>query len=351
MGKATIAPSMLVRALKGERVWPPPVWLMRQAGRYLAEYREVRERAGSFLDLCRNPELAARVTLQPIERFGFDAAIVFADILLVAAALGQELRFDDGSGPVLEPALSVAGLGVLDDAHADEALTVVGETVGIVRQKLARDVAVIGFCGGPWTVATYMVAGRASGDHAEARAMAYRDPAGFAAAIELIAEVSARYLVAQARAGAAALKIFDSWAGVLPEAEFARWVIAPTRHMVEHVRAAVPDIPIIGFPRGAGMLYERFAAETGVDAVALDTQVPRSLGRSLQARLPVQGNVDPVALEVGGAALDAAVARALADFAAGPYVFNLGHGIGKDTPVAHVARLVELVRGAPDPGG
>ena len=351
MGKATVAPSKLIRVLKGERVWPPPVWLMRQAGRYLAEYRQVRERAGSFLDLCRDPELAARVTLQPVERFGFDAAIVFADILLVAAALGQELRFEDGSGPMLAPALSVAGLGVLDDAHADESLAVVGETVGIVRRELAPEVAVIGFCGGPWTVATYMAAGGASGDHAEARAMAYRDPAGFAAMIELVSEVSARYLVAQARAGAGALKIFDSWAGVLPEAEFVRWVIEPTQRMVKHVRAAVPDIPIIGFPRGAGMLYERFVAETGVDAIALDTQVPRSFGQSLQARLPVQGNVDPVALEVGGVALETAVEQALADFCGGPYVFNLGHGIGKDTPVAHVARLVELVRGASDPGG
>ncbi len=311
----------------------------------MPEYRKVRECAGSFLNLCHNSKLAAKVTIQPIERYGFDAAIIFADILLIAAAIGQSLRFDEGHGPILEPALGEVGFGVLDQSGANDALATIPETVKLVRSRLDPSVAVIGFCGGAWTVATYMVAGRASGDHLQVRATAYRDAEGFQTLIDMLCDVSVRYLVAQAQAGADVLKIFDSWAGVLPETEFQRWVIEPTRRIVDGVRSKVPEIPIVGFPRGAGSLYRRFVAETGVDAVALDTQVSRNLGRELQAELPVQGNVDPVALEVGDIALDRAVAQAVENYGQGPYVFNLGHGIGKNTPLENVEQLMKLVKG------
>lgn len=340
----------LIDVIEGRPSWPPPVWLMRQAGRYLPEYREVRARAGSFLDLCYAPDLAAEVTLQPIRRFGFDAAIVFADILLVPHAMGIGLRFAEGEGPVLEPPSnqsSVAGLQI--EGSADR-LQPVYETLARVRSELDEETALIGFCGAPWTVATYMAAGGSSADHLEARLWAYRDPDSFQALIDALVTVSADYLVRQLQAGANVVKVFDSWAGILPEVQFERWVIDPTRALVGQVREAVPGARIIGFPRGAGPLYSRYAEETGIDAVAFDQTLPLEFVRkNLQTICPVQGNIDPAALLAGGDALTDMAATTAAAMGRGPYICNLGHGIHKDTPPEHVAMLVETLRAMPAP--
>jgi uroporphyrinogen decarboxylase len=352
VGMECMATTRLERVLGGERIWPPPIWLMRQAGRYLPEYRAVRAQAGSFVDLCLDPERAAEVSLQPVERFGLDAAIVFADILLVAGALGQQLRFDEGQGPVLTPALGGLGLDGLDREPARDFLSPVGETVALVRERLDRRVGLIGFCGGAWTVATYMAAGGVSGDHMAARSWAYRDPDGFQELIDRIVDVSVGYLVGQLRAGADAVKIFDSWAGVLPDGQFARWVIEPTRRMAESVRAAVPGAKVIGFARGAGLRHLGYAMQAGLDALAVDEAVPLDFAAgTLQPRLPVQGNLDPAALLAGGPQLEVAAREIVTALGGRPFVFNLGHGIHKDTPPEHVARLVDVVRGAADPIG
>jgi uroporphyrinogen decarboxylase len=326
---------------------PPPIWLMRQAGRYLPEYRAVRERAGSFLDLCYSPGLAAEVTLQPIRRFGFDAAILFADILVVPDALGQGVRFVEGEGPRLDPVRSSADFGVLNAAKAAPKFARVAETVARVRRDLPPETALIGFCGSPWTVATYMVAGRGSPDQAEARLWAYRDASGFARLIELLVAVSIDYLDAQIRAGADCVQLFDSWAGSLPEPEFERWVIAPTRTMVAALKAKHPEVPVIGFPRGAGTKAQRYVVETGVDGIGCDTTMPLALMRDgLAPCAVVQGNLDPLLLVAGGRAMEQRVDEILHALDGQRFVFNLGHGIVPETPPEHVARLVELVRGA-----
>ena len=336
--------SRLLRVLAKEPVSPPPVWLMRQAGRYLREYRQVREKAGSFLDLCLNPKLAAEVTLQPLRRFDLDAAIVFSDILMVPYALGQRLEFVEGEGPRLEPIRSGAGIARLDPAAAPERFAPVYATLRLVAPRLPAGVPVIGFCGAPWTVATYMVEGQGSKDQAEARLLAYRDPASFQKLIDLLVETSADYLVNQVKAGASALQIFDSWAGSLPEDEFERWCIVPTKRLVELVKARLPEIPIIGFPRGAGVLAERYARETDIDAIGCDTSMPVGWMRRLQEHLPVQGNLDPLLLVAGGPRLDRRVRSIIETLGSGPFIFNLGHGILPETPIEHVARLVELVK-------
>jgi len=321
------------------------MWLMRQAGRYLPEYRKLRGEVGSFLDLCLNPKLAAEVTLQPLRRFDFDAAIVFSDILIVPYALGQKLDFVEGEGPRLEPVSTVAALAKLDAAAAPVRFAPVYETLERVTAELPLGVPVIGFCGAPWTVATYMVEGSGSKDQAEARLWAYRDPAGFQRLIDLLVEVSTGYLLGQVKAGAGALQIFDSWAGSLPEDGFRRWCIEPTRAMVRRVKAEAPGVPVIGFPRGAGVLTEAYAKETSVDALGCDTSLPLSwIKERLQALVPVQGNLDPVLLLAGGPALDRRVGEILAALGAGPFVFNLGHGILPETPPEHVSRLVDLVK-------
>jgi uroporphyrinogen decarboxylase len=318
---------------------------MRQAGRYLPEYREIRSRVGSFLDLCRTPELAAEVTLQPLRRFDLDAAIVFSDILIVPYALGQKVEFVEGEGPRLDAVKNEKALAKLDAGKADAALAPVYETVNRTCAALPRNVPVIGFCGAPWTVATYMVEGRGSKDQAEARLLAYREPETFGDLIDLLVETSAEYLLGQINAGASALQIFDSWAGSLPEDEFARWCIEPTRRIVERLNGSVPDIPVIGFPRGSGPLAVRYAKETGVDAIGCDTGLPLHwIRRELQPLLPVQGNLDPLLLVAGGPELDARVKSTLAALGDGPFVFNLGHGIQPDTPIAHVERLIQLVK-------
>ena len=316
---------------------------MRQAGRYLPEYRALRARAGGFVEFCLTPDLAAEATLQPVRRFGMDAAILFADILLIAQALGQRLEFGE-DGPVLDRLDESGGIGRLSLAGICDRSTRFTRPCGACARGLPDGTALIGFAGAPWTVATYMVEGGASRDFRLTRSWAYRDPEGFAALIDLIAEATIAYLSEQIAAGAEAVQLFDSWAGVLPEREFARWVIAPTRRIAAALKERFPAVPVIGFPRGAGLLYERYAAESGVDAVALDTTVPLGFARDrLQPRLAVQGNLDPIALLVGGAAMERAVAEIRAALGGGPFVFNLGHGILPQTPPEHVAALAGLL--------
>jgi uroporphyrinogen decarboxylase len=338
--------SPFLKALSRQANSPPPIWLMRQAGRYLPEYREVRSRVSSFLDLCRTPELAAEVTLQPLRRFDLDAAIVFSDILIIPYALGQKVEFVEGEGPRLEPVKDGKAIGGLDKSNAGKALVPVYETIERVVAELPMTVPLIGFCGAPWTVATYMVEGGRSKEQASARLFAYRDRVTFQHLIDLLVESSADYLVGQVKAGAGILQLFDSWAGSLPEDEFARWCIAPTRRIVELVKAAIPGIPMIGFPRGSGLLAERYAKETGVDAVGCDTSMPIDwIKAKLQSLVPVQGNLDPLLLLAGGPELDARVRAILAVLGQGPFIFNLGHGILPETPIEHVTRLLDLVKG------
>ena len=337
--------SPLLRTLAGQANAPPPIWLMRQAGRYLPEYREVRGRVSSFLDLCCTPELAAEVTLQPLRRFDLDAAIVFSDILIVPYALGQKVEFVEGEGPRLEPIGDAKALARLNRRNAAKTLAPVYEIIERVTAELPKSVPLIGFCGAPWTVATYMVEGSSSKDQAAARLWAYREQANFQRLIDLLIETSADYLLGQVAAGASALQIFDSWAGSLPEDEFARWCIAPTRRLVTQVKAKAPQVPVIGFPRGSGPLAERYARETGIDAIGCDTSQPIEWIRdTLQSLVPVQGNLDPLLLVAGGPHLDRRVASILAALGSGPFIFNLGHGILPDTPIENVERLLRLVK-------
>jgi uroporphyrinogen decarboxylase len=333
-----------MRVLAGEALETPPIWIMRQAGRYLPEYRETRKRAGAFLDLCYSSDLAAEVTLQPIERFDLDAAILFSDILVIPDALGQMVRFVEGHGPVLDPV--PGGLGSLDASGVVSRLEPVLETVRQVRRRLDAGKALIGFCGAPWTVATYMVAGRGTPDQMPARRMALEDPAGFGRLIDVLVDASAQYLIAQLQAGANVVKIFDSWAGVLDEAGFRAWAVEPVKRIVSLVRAAHPGARIIAFPKGAGARLGTYAQATGVDAVAVDWTLPMpDACRLVSDRIALQGNLDPLRLVVGGRALDEGIDAILAATQGRPHIFNLGHGITPDTPVAHVGQLVKRVRG------
>ena len=331
----------MLQALAGERLARPPVWFMRQAGRYLPEYLELRAKAADFIAFCLNPEMAAEATLQPMRRFPFDAAIVFADILLIPRALGQAVWFEVGEGPKLGPLPSIEALqGEIEDST--ERLSAVGETLARVRAVLEPERALIGFAGAPWTVATYMIEGRSS-DRSGARSYAYQHPEALDALIAVLVEATARYLIMQARAGAQVLKLFESWAENLPEDLFERVVTRPHAAIVAKLRAAGVTAPVIGFPRGAGCLVEDYAAAAGVDAVALDVQAPAALGRRLQQRLTIQGALDPLLLRAGGAGLDRRVEALLEQWGDGPYVFNLGHGILLDTPIAHVEQVLARV--------
>jgi len=333
----------LLDVLGGQKREVPPIWMMRQAGRYLPEYREVRARAGGILDLCFNPDFAAEVTLQPIRRFGFDAAIIFSDILVIPYALGRSVRFEVGEGPRLDPLDTPEKVATLATTADFGKLGPVYEALRRVRAKLAPDVTLIGFCGAPWTVATYMVAGQS--DQAPARMLAYRHPEAFSKIIDALVENSIRYLLGQLNAGADCVQIFDTWAGVLPPREFLRWSIAPTARIVEGVRAKVPDAKIIGFPRGAGALLPAYIGATRVDAVSIDWAAEPSLIRErVQSRVAVQGNLDPLALIAGGAALERGVDDVLANYGQGRLIFNLGHGILPETPIAHVEQMVRRVR-------
>jgi uroporphyrinogen decarboxylase len=320
---------------------------MRQAGRYLPEYRAVREKAGDFLRLCFTPELAAEVTMQPIRRFGFDAAILFSDILVVPHALGQPVRYTVGEGPQLDAIADRAGLDRLKAELDQEALGPIYETIRKVKASLDPRTALLGFCGAPWTVASYMIAGHGTPDQAPARQFAYRDADGFAALVDKLVDASASYLIRQLQAGVDAVQIFDTWAGVLPAEEFRRWCIEPTQRIVAKVRAEVSGAKIIGFPRGVGTALLRYVEEVPVDAIGLDWTVDLLFARNqIQWRMPVQGNLDPLVLVCGGAALDRAVDAVLEAFSERPFIFNLGHGILPETPIAHVEQMLARVRGA-----
>lgn len=333
----------VMRVLAGETVTPPPIWLMRQAGRYLPEYRQTRASAKGFLDLCYTPDLAVEVTLQPIRRYGFDASILFSDILVIPDAIGRNVRFVEGEGPRLDP-ITPDEVMKLERRDILGHLAPVFETVRRLRRELPVETTLIGFCGAPWTIATYMIAGRGTPDQAPARVFAMRHPEAFAHLLAVIADLSASYLAAQMDAGADAVQIFDSWAGVLGEKEFDAYSVQPTRRIVDGLRAIHPGAKVIGFAKGAGALLEDYRARTGVDCVGLDWTVPRALGRRIQEGGAVQGNLDPLRLVVGGSALDEGIDRVLSDLGDGPLIFNLGHGITPEADPAHVARLVARVR-------
>ncbi len=333
-----------LEALAGKAQSRPPLWLMRQAGRYLPEYREVRAKAGSFLDLCYTPELAVEVTLQPIRRFGFDAAIVFSDILVVPHALGQHVEFQEGEGPKLNPVGSAAELKKLAAKNAGKRFDLVYEAIGRIVSSLGGETPLIGFCGAPWTVASYMVEGGGSPDQRAAKLLAYRDPQTFKALLDLLVETSSAYLIGQIEAGVRALQIFDSWAGSLADNDFGSFVIEPTAEIVRRVKSAHPSVPIIGFPRGSSANFERYVMGTGVDALGCDTAAPLDLMAGMQLRLPVQGNLDPLLLLSGGGAMERRVKAILTRLSQKPFVFNLGHGILPETPIENVERLVNLVR-------
>ena len=335
----------LIEVLAGHSQTVPPIWLMRQAGRYLPEYWELRRRAGSFLDLCFTPKWAAEVTLQPIRRFRFDAAILFSDILVVPHALGRRVTFEIGKGPRLDPIERAEDVRALPEEIDQAALEPVYEAIALIKPQLPAETALIGFCGAPWTVATYMIAGRGTPDQAPARLFAYNDPASFEHLIALLTRVSAQYLIRQLQAGVDAVQIFDTWAGVLPAADFARWCVAPTRQLVAAVRDKIPDAKVIGFPRGAGTNLVAFVGDVPVNAVGLDWMMePAFVREHVPAAMAVQGNLDPLALVAGGETLDRGVDTVLASYAARPFIFNLGHGILPQTPIAHVERMLARVR-------
>jgi uroporphyrinogen decarboxylase len=335
----------LLDVVNGHRQERPPIWIMRQAGRYLPEYREVRAKAGSFLDLCYNPALAAEVTLQPLRRFPLDGAILFSDILVIPDALGQKVRFEVGEGPVLEP-IDPEELGKLTPEKVVERLAPVFETLERVTAALPDAATMIGFCGSPWTVATYMIAGRGSPDQAAARIFALEHPAAFSRLMDILVEASIRYLVAQLRAGADVVQLFESWALNLDETSFRAQVIEPNRQIVAGVRAEIPDAKFIGFPRGAAGMVAEYVAATGVNAVGLDYSMPVAFADGLVPKgMAVQGNLDPLRLRVGGAQMEARAEAIIAGFAGRPHIFNLGHGIVPETPIENVERLVQLVKG------
>lgn len=319
---------------------------MRQAGRYLPEYRELRAQAGGFLDLVFNPRLAAEVTLQPVRRFGFDAAILFSDILVIPHALGQKVEFSVGEGPQLDPLADGEAIRQLRDEVDQGKLAPIYETISLVKAALPPDVSLLGFCGAPWTVATYMIAGRGTADQSPARHFAYRDANSFTQLIDVLVTASANYLARQFAAGVDAVQVFDTWAGVLPPEEFSRWCIAPTQKLIAELRRQVPEAKVIGFPRGAGTALTRYIAQVPIDAIGLDWTVDRAYARdNIQSNVPVQGNLDPLVLVAGGAALDQAVDAVLDAFGGGPFIFNLGHGILPETPIAHVEQMLARVRG------
>ncbi|MEA1072409.1 uroporphyrinogen decarboxylase [Sphingomonas sp. LY160] len=334
----------LLSVLRGERQDPPPMWLMRQAGRYLPEYRALRAEKGGFLDMVYDPAAAAEITLQPLARFPFDGAILFSDILIVPHAMGMDLTFVAGEGPRLSPTMDKARIRDLKPQF--ERFDPIYETVRRVKAALPGNVTLLGFAGSPWTVATYMIAGQGSREQAEARMLAYADPAKMGALLDIVASITVDYLSGQIEAGVDAVQLFDSWAGSLSPTQFEQLVIARTAWIVDQLKQRHPETPIIGFPKGAGGKLAAYARETGVDAIGIDETVdPAWAHRELPPGLPVQGNLDPLALIAGGDALEDAVQRILDAFAMRPHIFNLGHGIQQTTPIAHVEQLVRLVKG------
>ncbi|WP_408586693.1 uroporphyrinogen decarboxylase [Novosphingobium sp.] len=337
-------PGPLLETLRGANLAQRPIWLMRQAGRYLPEYRALRAEKGGFLALVYDSEAAAEITVQPLRRFGFDGAILFSDILIVPYAMGQDLQFLAGEGPHLSPRLLDKALESL--VAVPERLSPIYDTVARVKGLISPQTTLLGFAGSPWTVATYMVAGEGSRDHHDTRALAYRDPSAFQAIIDAITDVTIEYLAGQVEAGAEGLQLFDSWAGSLAPAEFERWVIAPNAKIATEMQRRYPHVPVIGFPKGAGEKLAAYARETGVNAVGVDETIdPVWAARELPVGLPVQGNLDPLLLLAGGAELEKQTHRVLEAFADRPHVFNLGHGIGQHTPIEHVEELLKIVRG------
>lgn len=335
----------LLETLNGQIGSPPPVWLMRQAGRYLPEYRETRKQAGGFVDLCLNPELACEVTMQPIRRYGFDAAILFSDILMVPYGLGRHLEFQEGRGPVLERIETEDQIPVFDPTTFNARIGNVYETVARLKEALPQEVALIGFAGSPWTVASYMVEGGSSRDFATLKSWAFARPVEFKRLIDVLVDATVEYLDRQVQAGAQVVKLFDSWAGAAPETVFNAAVIAPTAQIVSRLKARHPDVKVIGFARGAGALTRAYGDATGIDALALDSTIPLAMACALQSDRPVQGNLDPIALVSGGDALKAETDRILDALSGGPFIFNLGHGIVPQTPPEHVAELLSYIRG------
>jgi len=335
----------LLDVLNGQKSDIPPIWFMRQAGRHLPEYLEIRSSAKDFIDFCFSPEKAAEVTLQPVRRYDMDAAILFADILLIPIGLGREVRFIKGTGPVLDP-IDVEGIRALTIDGAANRISSVYETVSRVRSELGKDKALIGFCGGPWTVATYMIEGKGSPNKEIAKRFAYENPQAMADLLNALVISSADYLIGQAKAGADVLKIFESWAEGLSPEMFERLVLHPTRDIIARIRAAGIDKPIIGFPRGAGLNAIRYAHETGITAIAAGTQMPLDDFRcAIPENMPVQGNLDPLALRIGGDVLRKAVDRVLEDGKNGPHIFNLGHGVTPDVKIDNVQAVVNHIRG------
>jgi uroporphyrinogen decarboxylase len=340
-----VGTKLLLAVLARQRMRVPPVWMMRQAGRYLPEYRAVREKAGGFLDLCFNPQLAAEVTLQPVRRFGFDAAILFSDILVIPRALGRKLWFVEGEGPRLEPLNDAKAVFAMTRQADENKLSPIYETVRRVKTALKPETTLIGFCGAPWTVATYMVAGQGTPDQEPAKALAAQEPQAFQHMIDILVDASVDYLSNQLTAGADVVQIFDTWAGSLPPQDFELWCVQPTKKMIAKLRAEHPGAKVIGFPRGAGKNIPRYVDETKVDAVSLESDIDRAFARDdIQSRVPVQGNLDPLILRAGGAALDREIDAVLEAFSDGPYIFNLGHGILPGTPIAHVEKMLKRVR-------
>lgn len=342
----------MLRVLAGEAVSPSPVWLMRQAGRYLPEYRALRAKAGSFLDLCYTPAFATEVTLQPIRRFGFDASILFSDILVVPHALGLHLEYREGEGPVLQTVRTAQEVAALKTERIEEHLAPVYETVANLAEQLPPETTLIGFAGAPWTVAAYMVEGRGGTDHENLIGWAWKDPHGFAALIGVLVDATARHLIAQIKAGAEVVQIFDSWSGAAPASLFQRWCIEPVAEIVRRVQAAAPGIPVIGFPRAGGSHIQNFAIATNVRAVGIDQFTSLEWARrQVPVTTALQGNLDPLLLETGGPSLDIEIERILAAMAGAPHIFNLGHGIRQHTPIEHVTQLVERIRTGRGRGG
>ena len=335
----------LVQVLRGKPKFPPPIWLMRQAGRYLPEYMKIRKSAGDFLSLCYTPDLAAEVTLQPVRRFGLDAAIIFSDILVIPDALGQGVRFEEGEGPALDPIRTLSQVRRLSHRDLRHRLSPVYEALKYVTEALPTEAALIGFAGAPWTVATYMVEGGSSRDFSIVKGWAFSDTVGFKHLIDVLIDATAEHLISQVQAGAEVLQIFDTWAGVLPEREFIQWCVEPVRKIISRVHNSFPEVPIIGFPRGVGVGYKLYAMETGVNAVSIDSSVPLEwAAQELQNICVVQGNLDPVLLLVGGDPMIDGSREIVSALRDKPFVFNLGHGIQRTTPPEHVSALVDVVR-------
>ncbi len=337
---------LMIRALKGEKTERPPIWLMRQAGRFLPEYRKTRASANGFLDLCYTPDLAVEVTMQPIRRFGFDASIVFSDILVIPHALGQKVWFEEGVGPKLEPLKSIKDLENLKLDNLHNHMAPVYETLGRLKEDLPKETTLIGFAGAPWTVVSYMIEGGSSKDYAKAKTWAYSRPEEFDRIIDLVVEATTLYLIKQIESGAETVQLFDSWAGIWPEFALRRWCLEPCKKIIAGIKSVYPDVPVILFPRGVGDSYKIFAKESGADALGLDTTLSTAWARdNIQPHVTVQGNLDPLLLVAGGELLDRSIEKILSDLSDGPFIFNLGHGIVPQTPIENVEHMLKLVRG------